>query len=123
MRSWKMVLLAVCVLGLAALAVAGQNQFGVADSRNVKFSAPIRVGDVLLPQGEYQVLHNMQGDEHIMVFKQLNARKPLEVRAKCKLVPLSMKASQNEQAYTMNAANERVLQRLVFKGDTAQHVF
>jgi len=115
--------IAICVLGLCVLAGAGQNKFGVADSHNISFSTPMRVGDVLLPKGEYQVLHTMEGQEHVMVFKQLNTKKPAEARVKCQLLSLSAKAPRTEQSYVLNAANERVLHTLVFRGDSAQHVF
>jgi len=117
------VVLAVCVLGLGVLAVAKQNKFGVADSYKIAFSAPTRVGEVLLPQGNYQVLHTMEGQDHVMVFKQLNTKKPAEARVKCQLVPLPKKAGRDEQTFVVNAANERVLRTLVFRGDLAQHVF
>jgi len=113
----------VWVLGLSLFGIAKENQFGVADSYKITFTAPTRVGDVLLPKGYYQVLHTMQGQDHVMVFKQLQTRKPAEARVKCQLVPLPKKADRDEQAFLVNAANERVLHKLIFKGDTAQHVF
>jgi hypothetical protein len=115
--------LAMCVLGLSLFAVAKANQFGVADSRTIQITAPTRVGDVVLPEGTYRVLHTMQSQDHIMVFTQLHSKKPAEARVKCQLVPLTTKATRDEQAFVINAANERVLHTLVFKGDTAQHVF
>ena len=124
MRSQKCLLvIAICVLGLSVLAGAGQNQFGVAGSHDISFSTPIRVGDVLLPKGEYRVLRTMEGQEHVMVFKRLNTKKPVEARVKCQLQPLATKAPRTEQTYAFNAANERVLHTLVFRGDSAQHVF
>jgi len=124
MRSSKYVfMIGICVLGLSTLAIAGQNQFGVADSHNLNLSTPTRVGDVLLPKGEYQVLHSMEGQDHVMVFKQLKTKKPAEVRVKCQLVTLETRARQNEQSYVLNASNERVLHALIFRGDSAQHVF
>jgi hypothetical protein len=39
------------------------------------------------------------------------------------LVPLTAKAERNEKIFDLNAANERVLHELVFKGDLARHVF
>jgi len=124
MRSPKyLFMIAICILGLSVLAGAGQNQFGVAASHNISFSTPMRVGDVLLPKGEYQVLHTMEGQEHVMVFRQLNTKKPAEARVKCQLQPLSTKAPRTEQSYVLNAANERVLHTLIFRGDSAQHVF
>ena len=47
----------------------------------------------------------------------------MSFKVTCTLVPLSQKAPENETIYELNAANERVLQSLVFKGDTAKHVF
>jgi hypothetical protein len=124
MRFLKVVaVVALCVLTLATLASAGQNKFGVADSRNLTLTSPTRVGDTMLPQGEYRVLHTMEGENHIMVFKQLNTSKPVEARVKCNLVSLNKRAEENQTTYVLNAANERVLHSLVFKGDSAEHVF
>ncbi len=125
MRIVKVIsLVALCVLGVSLMLNAGTNKFGVADSRQINFAHPTMVGNVLLPVGEYQVLHTMDGDNHIMVFKQLNAKAaPAEARVKCSLVPLQAKAEQTQQIYALNAANERVLHELVFRGDTAKHVF
>lgn len=124
MRSLRFVaVLALCALGLTVLAGAKQNKFGVSDSRSIEITAPTRVGNVLLPQGNYKVLHTMEGENHIMVFKQLKTKTPAEARVKCQLVPLAKKADRDEQAFVVNAANERVLHTLVFKGDSAQHVF
>jgi hypothetical protein len=58
-----------------------------------------------------------------MVFRQVGVKKPAEVRAKCSLVPLPEKAPENEKHFVLNAANERVLHELIFKGDRAKHVF
>jgi len=124
MRSFKVVVAsAICVFGLSLLAAATQNKFGVADSRSLTLTAPTLVGDVLLPAGDYKVTHTMEGENHIMVFKQLNTKKPAEARVKCQLVPLAQKATREEVAFGLNAANQRTLHSMIFKGDTAQHVF
>jgi len=102
---------------------AAKNQFGVADSRKVTFNAPIRVGDVVLPKGEYVVRHTMQGENHIMVFTQLKNANPAEARVKYQLVPLPEKARATQVVYKVEAVNARVLQELIFAGDTAKHVF
>jgi len=81
------------------------------------------VAGTLLPSGDYEIRHTMLGQEHVMVFRQLGTRKPVEVKAKCTLVQLPKKAADNQKIYAVNAAKERVLQELVFKGDTAKHVF
>jgi hypothetical protein len=124
MRLFKILAAAAfCLLALSLVASAGQNKFGVADLRNISFSEPIHVGDTLLPVGDYEVQHTMQGEDHIMVFKQLNHKKPAEARVKCQLVPLTAKAAQDQKIYTLNPAGERVLQALIFRGDKAEHRF
>jgi hypothetical protein len=116
------ILILMCVFILGAVSAA-ENQMGIKDNYQVNFSEKVRVADTLLPQGNYEIRHVMEGSDHIMVFRQLGTKKPVEVRAKCTLVPLSAKADKNQTIYILNAANERVLQELVFKGDLAKHVF
>ena len=113
----------ILVLMLGVYAAAGTNQLGVADTYRVSFSEPVRVADTLLPSGDYEIRHVMQGQDHIMVFRQLRTSKPVEVRAKCTLVPLADKAADSQKIYELNASNERVLHELIFKGDRAKHVF
>jgi hypothetical protein len=115
-------LILMCVFMLAAVSAA-DNQMGIRDTYKVNFTEKVLVADTLLPQGTYEIRHVMEGSNHIMVFRQLGAKKPVEVRAKCTLVPLGAKADRDERIYVVNAANQRVLQELVFKGDTAKHVF
>ena len=116
------ILIWMCVFILGAFSAA-ENQSEIRDSYRVNFSENVRVADTLLPQGNYEIRHVMEGSDHIMVFRQLGTKKPVEVRAKCTLVPLSAKADKDQKIYVLNAANERVLQELVFKGDRAKHVF
>jgi hypothetical protein len=115
--------LSISALLLGNFVTAQQDKFGVADKYIVSFSDPFRVGDVLLPKGDYAIQHTMKGEEHIMLFRQLQTTKPLEVSVKCTLVPLPEKASHMQIAYVLNAANEHVLHELVFMGDSAKHVF
>jgi len=118
-----LVLVIVCGLGLAVLATAANNQFGVAEVHRVNFVNSVRIGDTVLPQGDYEVKHVMEAENHIMVFHRIGGRKTTDVKAKCTLVPLPQKASQTQKSYLRNAANEQVLQELVCQGETAKHVF
>jgi hypothetical protein len=124
MKTLKMTtrLMAVALI-LTGLLAAKTNKYGVADVRRLTLTAPTRVGDVLLPEGQYEVRHVMEAENHIMVFKQLGTDRRVEVRTKCNLVSLKEKADRDELSYGLNAAGERVLQRLQFKGDLAEHVF
>jgi len=111
----------VMLVCAAALVQAKDNPMGVAPKQTITLTAPTLVGGTLLPAGEYTVLHEMQGSEHVMVFKE-NGGTKAEAKAKCSLVPLAGKASQTEQRYTENAKSERVLIEMTFRGDSAKHV-
>ena len=112
---------ALVVLGAATMfASTDSSMAGVALKQDITFNAPTVVGGTLLPAGEYKVTHEMQGSEHIMIFKAITGK--AEAKAKCNLVPLDQKAKQTEQRYTENAKNERVLIEMQFRGDTSKHV-
>jgi hypothetical protein len=123
MQTSKMlVLVVISVLMVAVLASAG-NKLGIADTQRISFSGNVRIGDVVMPQGDYNVKHVMEGENHIMVFSRVNPGKPASFRVKCTLVPLTEKSKTTEKKYTLNAANEQVMQEIVFRGDSAKHVF
>jgi hypothetical protein len=122
-KKFVALLIPVCILTMCFFAAAEQNKSGVASTYQVSFTQNVRVADVLLPQGRYEIRHVMEGQEHIMVFRQRGSKKPVEVRAKCTLVALPDRAKDDQKSFVLNAANERVLRELVFKGDHAKHVF
>ena len=122
MRSFRILGMFLCVLALISLAAAAGANLGIRDSYRVTFVAPVHVGADVLPAGDYKIRHTMEGQEHIMVFQRLEG-KSTEVKVKCTLVPLAQKASKDQTIYMLNAANERVLQELIFRGDKAKHVF
>lgn len=114
-------LLSVLFFALTVVAMGGENKLGIRDVNHVKFEAAVRVGSAVLPAGEYVVRHTMQGEEHVMVFR--NEQTKSEFKVKCTLVPLTQKAEQTQTVYTVNADKDRVLQEMVFRGDRAKHVF
>jgi len=121
----RLVRILIAVTGMFALAVScfgEQKSLGIRDEYQITFVEPIRVGTTLLPAGDYVIRHAMEGQDHIMTFHPVRG-KAAEVRVRCTLVPLSTKADKTLTIYELNAANERVLQELIFKGDTAKHVF
>lgn len=113
----------LALMTIAAMAMAELNQFGVADIQKVTFSDPMKIGQVVLPKGEYKVQHVMEGENHIMIFTQQKVANPAEARVKCQLVKLDNKAERTRLLYTQDAGNARILQEIVFRGETAKHVF
>lgn len=118
----KVAILAVLamVMMCAAIMVAKDNPMGIANKQTISFSAPTLVGGTLLPIGNYNVTHEMNGQTHVMIFQQIGGK--AEAKANCNLVPLKAKAQKTEQRTTLNAKNERVLLEMTFEGDKASHV-
>lgn len=121
MRVQRVLGLFVCLLAMVGIVLAANNM-GIRDNYRITFVAPVHIGTAVLPAGDYKIHHVMEGQEHIMVFQRAVGKGP-EVKAKCTLVPLAKKAEKDSTIYFLNAANERVLEELVFRGDTAKHVF
>lgn len=121
MRFLKVLGILICVLGLSTIIVAADKGMGIHEVSRITFDVPIHVGTALLPAGEYQVRHTMEGQDHVMVFTRAQGKESFKV--KCTLVPLGQKAAQSSTSYELNAANERVLHEMIVRGDTAKHVF
>lgn len=119
-RLFVMIMTIILLVGATVLLQAKDNPMGIAPKQTITFTAPTVIAGTLLPAGDYSVLHEMKGTDHIMVFKQVGGK--VEVKAKCSLVPLGGKATQTEQRYTENAKNERVLIEMTFRGDTSKHL-
>ena len=109
------------VLVLLGSLAAKDNPMGIATKRSINFAAPTVVAGSLLPAGDYNITHEMQGQTHIMIFKQVGGK--AEAKATCTLVPLDAKAKRSEQIFKENAKNQRVLVEMTFSGDKAKHVF
>jgi hypothetical protein len=121
MRFLKYFGLLICVLSV--MAMASDNKLGIREVRRVTFHTTVHIGSNVLQPGEYVVRHAMDGEDHMMTFERVNAKGKEVVKVKCTLVPLSQKADQDQSVFQTTASNERVLQELVFAGDTAKHVF
>jgi hypothetical protein len=102
------------------MAVAKDSALGIHEESRVKFDTPVHIGSSVLPAGQYVVRHTMEGQDHIMVFKRTGGKE--EYKAKCSLVALDKKAPRDQVTYQVSGT-EKVLQEMVFQGDTAKHVF
>lgn len=121
MRFLRVLGIFVFVLAVFSIAGAKENKLGIHEVSSVTFDSPVRIGASLLPAGRYVIRHTMEGEEHVMVFQRDHQKD--QFRVKCTLVGLPHKAIRDEVSYKVNAENERVLQELVFSGDSSKHVF
>ena len=122
-KSLRITISVLCLFAFAAsLIAAGMPK--IAEHQRITFNKPMLLGNTELPAGTYNVLHQMQGTDHYMLFQQTDVRKDkaVEVKVKCNLVPLDGKAKRSETKYMQNAKNQNVLVELTFQGDEAKHV-
>jgi hypothetical protein len=118
----KTAVLVVAVVLIISAAAMAANQFGISEKREITFYDPVIIGETLVPAGDYSVVHQMQGNDHMMVFTKVGD-KSVAARVKCSLTPLKAAAGRTEVEYKTNAAKKRVLSRIMFKGDRAEHIF
>lgn len=116
----KIAAIAVIMLFILGVAFAADATFGVGKTRNITFASDIKIGDKVLPAGEYKILHLMEANEHTLVFKSLSNQE--KVRVKCNMVKLDKKSDQTFSEMK-TVGNERILTGLVFRGDEFKHAF
>jgi len=87
--------------------------------RHVTLAEAAKVGGTVLPAGEYKVEHLMRGEEHIMVFTNVDEKK-LRAESKCHMLKNPEKARRTEQAYAL-VDGHLTLKTLIFKGDKFVH--
>ena len=121
----KSVLILVSLLVFASVMSLAGAMPKIAERQTITFNQPMLLGGTELPAGTYSVKHQMNGDEHLMIFHQtdVSKNKAVDVKVKCNLVPLNAKAKRTESRYTQNAKNQNVLTEITFQGDEAKHVF
>ncbi len=124
MKKSSMILVSLLCILVVASGFAGTMP-KIADHQNITFNQPMVLAGASLPAGTYSVDHQMQGEDHFMIFrlKDVPKSKTVEVKVKCSLVPLTAKASRTESRYMQNAKNQNILTEVTFKGDEAKHVF
>ena len=116
----KIAAVAIIMLFVLGVAFAADATFGVGKTRYITFNSDVKVGDKVLPAGEYKVLHMMEGTDHTLVFKSTDNKE--KVRVKCNMVQLDKKSDQTFSELK-TVGSERILTALVFRGDNFKHAF
>ena len=119
MRSNRVLVGLLLALMVVAVSVAAGAQ-GFAKTQRVTFDEAIKIQGQLIPAGNYTIDHQMDGQKHIMVFKQTSGGRQ-EFRFACNMVQLPSKAKQTLKVYD-TASGTRVLKSMTFAGDTYEHV-
>ena len=106
------VLLVIAVVSCAAADINWQ-------PRKATFADATIVGGTAVPAGEYKVEHVMRGEEHVMVFTNVDNKK-VRAESKCHMLKSPEKVTRTEQAYEVQNGKQ-ILKSLRFKGDVFVH--
>ena len=127
-----MLILLLAAVSLPALA-QHEDMVRIGKKGVVPIDTPVRVGDVLLKPGRYQIQHVMEGQDHVIVFKKLLHARPPEyvetasekgtTRLKCTVKPLGEKAKYGLIRLGKNAAGEKTIEEVQIQGENVTHVF
>jgi hypothetical protein len=119
----------------AALTVAAQNEqvLKVGKKGDVSFDAETKVGDLTLKPGRYFVQHRVVGSDHFVHFTEVTKEHPYARsgggmpkahpgEVKCRLEPLTAKASETAVYWTKEDGAVRVT-KIVIRGENVAHEF
>jgi Protein of unknown function (DUF2911) len=120
MTSNRVLTAIVCVMVVLGLTLAANAQ-NSEKAQRVTFEEAIKIQGQLVPAGSYTINHVVEGQNHIMVFRQERGAHQ-EFRFNCNMVQLPSKAKQTTRVYD-TASGSKVLKSMTFAGDTYEHVF
>ena len=130
-KRWFLLALSIVVSGLFLLGVAyataeesPHHQIKVGKTGAMRLDQETRIGEIVLPPGEYRFVHRVEGGDHYVHFSKAKRTghdvHPGEVR--CQLEALSKKASQTAIT-TMDEGGTRRITRIEVAGENVAHVF
>jgi co-chaperonin GroES (HSP10) len=134
--------LAAAVLSLPALAqdhkdhqqkaAGGDVIIGNGKKGEVHFATQVKAGDAVLKPGMYQVQHVVEGNDHVIIFKEMdmpagykmgNTPVGKEVaRIKCKIEPVAKKVGNTRITLRTNAAGEKEIAEVQVAGEAFKHL-
>ena len=114
------ILVFVLLLTIAAGALAADTSSPRAGKTwSITLYDSTKVGTTMLPRGTYKAQHLVDGDNHVLVFKDEGNKE--KARVNCTIEKLGSKSADTEYYTDKNDAGENVLQSVVFAGDRYKH--
>ena len=139
MQSKSIIIPAMLVLlAISGLPALAQHEGMVrADKKGViHTNSTLRVGGALLKPGMYQVQHLLEGDNHVITFREIDMRYTYKepammalpagaeaARVQCNTEPANKKWRSTTLLLRTNAAGEREVAEVRIKGENVKHVF
>jgi hypothetical protein len=125
--------LAVVAFNLPASAQKATPDFTIGKKGEVHFNVPVKAGSVVLEPGMYQVQHAVEGDDHVVTFKEMQmpagyrhgntpVSKVVAVSLACKIEPAE-KVSNTKVTLRTSAAGAKEIAEVQIAGEAFKHVF
>ena len=96
------------------------------------FTKVVKVGDVSLQPGMYQVQHVEEGGEHVLVFKEVGMQAGYKhgntpvgkevARVKCRIEPVSKKVNNTKITLRTSATGVKEISEIQIAGETIKHI-
>ena len=96
------------------------------------FTDVVKVGDVALQPGMYQVQHIEEGSDHILVFKEVGMQAGYKhgntpvgkevARVKCRIEPVSKKVNNTKITLRTSATGVKEISEIQIAGETIKHI-
>lgn len=129
---------AAFVFVFAVLTVAAQDKkapdFTIGKKGEIHFNVPVKAGGTLLQPGMYQLQHQVEGTDHVVVFKVMEmpagyrhgntpTAEQASARVKCKIEPVDKKVSKTAITLRTNTAGEKEIAEVQVAGESFKHLF
>ncbi len=115
----RLALIAFILVVITSMLYAGVDRPVPHKEKTVTLYSDVKVGDKVLPKGEYDVKHVSEGADNVLVFT--SGRK--EYRFKCQLKPITDKVEGVALQFRTNTDGTKSLVSVTFPGDASAHVF
>lgn len=127
-----LVVLAVGAFNLSASAQADKADFTIGKKGEIHFNVQVKAGEAVLKPGMYQVQHQMDGGDHVLIFKEMGMQAGYRMgntpvgkevaRIKCKVEPIAKKTGNTKITLKTNATGEKEIAEVQVAGETFKHI-
>jgi hypothetical protein len=129
---------ALFLLAVAVFNVSAQDKkapdFTIGKKGEVHFNVPVRAGSTLLKPAMYQIQHQLEGTDHVVVFKEMEmpggyrhgntpVAEQASARIKCNVEAVDKKVRNNTMTLRTNAAGEKEIADVQIAGEAFKHLF
>lgn len=106
--------------------------FTIGKKGEVHFYIQVKAGNAVLKPGMYQVQHTVEGNDHVLIFKEMSMQAGYKMgntpvgkevaRIKCKIEPVTTKVNNTKITLRTNASGEKEIAEVQVAGEAFKHL-